>query len=374
MNKISLLHHSCRHIRTRLLAPLDLWLCLNCFALACVGLLSIYSASIHTQEPLFFKQCIRIVIGFGVMLIAAHIRPHIWYRVAPWIYFGSLLLLCCVSILGYTGKGAQRWLNLGLIRFEPSELMKIGLPMILAWWLHQHTSPPQSKQVLIALLIITCPVLLILKQPDLGTAILLSTSGLSILFLSGVSWRWITGFFITVCTTIPFAWHHLHGYQKQRILMFLNPEKDPLGHGYHIIQSKIAIGSGGLWGKGWMMSTQAHLQFLPEHATDFIFALWAEEFGFLGTLILFSVITLLIIRLLIITLKAQNTYRRLLSASITMMFSVACFVNIGMVCGILPVVGVPLTLISFGGTSMVTMMAAFGMMMSLHAHRNLMTH
>lgn len=352
--------------------PLDPWICLGCFSLAVIGLMSIYSAG-NGSQTLFFKQFARIFIALSAMLIAAHIPPRIWYRYSPWMYGVSLVLLIIVLILGHIGKGAQRWIDLGFIQFEPSEMMKLALPMMVCWWLHQQRLPPTPQHTLICFGFIALPVALVLKQPDLGTAILLIVPSLTILFLSGLSWRWIIGLVTGLLASIPMAWHILHDYQKQRILMFLNPQQDPLGHGYHIIQSKIAIGSGGLWGKGWLMGTQAHLQFLPEHATDFIFALWAEEFGLIGVLILLSFFTMIIIRMLIMSIHAQNSYRRLLSSSIAMMFFIACIVNIGMVCGILPVVGVPLTLVSFGGTSMVTMMAAFGMIMSIHAHRNLMT-
>lgn len=351
---------------------LDRWLLLGCCLLALIGLSCLYSS--NHDFNLVLKQAIRLFIGFTAMLIAANIQPKTWYRLTPPLYIIGVILLIIVHILGYTGKGAQRWLNLGIIRFEPSEIMKLALPMMLSWWLHQREYPPSIKTLIICAMIILVPIALILKQPDLGTSLLLIAAAATVVFLAGIAKKWLILIGGTTLISIPIIWHNLHQYQRQRVLTFINPEQDPLGTGYHIIQSKIAIGSGGILGKGWLNSTQAHLNFLPEHTTDFIFALFAEEFGLIGAIILLVIFSLLMLRMLYMSSQAQNTYRRLVSTSITMMFFIAYFVNIGMVSGILPVVGVPLTFISFGGSSLVTMMTAFGIVMSIYNHRNLMTN
>lgn len=356
----------------KLISNLDKWLVLGCCCLMTISLVCLYSSNHDLSLP--SKQLLRFALGFFAMLVAANIKPSNWYQLAPWLYIAGIILLIIVEILGYTGKGAQRWINLGFIRFEPSEIMKLALPMMLSWWLHQKSLPPSFKTVSSCLLIVSIPVILIIKQPDLGTALLLISAATTVIFLAGLNWRYFATTFIATITAIPIIWQHLHNYQQQRVLTFLNPEHDPLGTGYHIIQSKIAIGSGGLFGKGWLHSTQAHLNFLPEHTTDFVFALFAEEFGFIGSMILIIICTLIICRMLYMSSQAQNNFKRLLSASISIMFFIACFVNIGMVSGILPVVGVPLTFISFGGSSLITMMAAFGIVMSIHAHRDLMTN
>ena len=263
-------------------------------------------------------------------------------------------------------------LDLGFFRFQPSEMSKLAVPMMVAWYLNEHPLPPNMKRVFVASLIIIVPTLLIAKQPDLGTALLVGGAGLFVLLFAGVSWRLVTGFGALMAACAPVLWHFMHDYQRQRVLTFLNPEKDPLGAGYHIIQSKIAIGSGGLYGKGWLNGTQSQLNFLPERSTDFIFAAYAEEFGFFGILLLLLVYLLIIIRGLIIAAQAQDTYTRLLAGGLVMTFFIYIFVNIGMVTGLLPVVGLPLPLISYGGTSMVTLMAGFGILMSIHTHRKLL--
>ena len=351
---------------------LDVSIMLGCISLMLMGCLCLYSGS-NGHWHIILLQCVRLALGFAVLTIVALCPPYVWFRAAPWLYMIGVILLITVHILGYTGKGAQRWLDLGLFRFEPSEIMKLALPMMLSWFLHQQKTPLTLRTLITCFILILAPTLLILLQPDLGTSILIITTSATVMLLAGLSRSWVIGIFSAIVATIPLAWRHLHAYQKQRILTFMNPEADPLGHGYHIIQSKIAIGSGGLWGKGWLLGTQGHLHFLPEQTTDFIFALWAEEFGFVGTSVLLTICLAITLRMLYISSQAQNRFRRLLSASITMMFFTAWCVNIGMVCGLLPVVGVPLTFVSFGGSSLVTMMAAFGIMMSIHAHRDLMT-
>ncbi|HEX4045234.1 MAG TPA: rod shape-determining protein RodA [Gammaproteobacteria bacterium] len=339
--------------------------------LLCVaGLFILYSAS--SQHPRAVEiQSMRFLLAFVVMLIVAQISPASWRRFAPWIYLLGLTLLIVVLIIGHIGKGAQRWLNFGFIRFQPAELLKLAIPLLLAWYYHRTHLPLSFKSFLIALPIILIPAVLTAKQPDLGTAILLVIAGGSVLFLAGLRFRIM--FLITagIAACVPFVWYLLHDYQRKRVLTFLNPERDPLGSGYHIIQSKIAIGSGGMFGKGWLLGTQSHLQFLPEHSTDFIFAVCGEEFGFIGSLILIAFYMLIVLRGLYITIHAQDTFSRLLAGSLTITFFVSFFINMGMVTGILPVVGVPLPLISYGGSSMVTMMISFGILMSIQTHRKL---
>lgn len=340
--------------------------------LCCAGLAILYSASSQTPGMIEF-QAMRMLFGFFVMVVIAQIPPMSLQRTAPWLYLLALFLLIIVLIMGHIGKGAQRWLNLGFMRFQPAELMKLAIPLLLAWYYHKIHLPITLKNVLAAAPIILIPAILTAKQPDLGTAILLVMAGGSVLFLAGLSWQIIASTFIGVGLLIPFAWYWLHDYQRQRVLTFLDPERDPLGTGYHIIQSKIAIGSGGLFGKGWLNGTQSNLHFLPEHTTDFIFAVCGEEFGFVGSVILIILFSLVVARAIFITINAQDTFSRLVAGSITFSFFISFFINMGMVTGILPVVGVPLLLVSYGGSSMVTIMASFGILMSIQTHRKLVT-
>jgi rod shape determining protein RodA len=281
--------------------------------------------------------------------------------------------LAAVLAVGDIGKGAQRWLDLGFIRFQPSEMMKLTMPMMLAWFLANSRLPPSPLRLLAAGMLVIIPTLLIAKQPDLGTSLLIACSGFFVLFLAGIYWRILIGLLAAAAGGAPVAWYLMHEYQRQRVITFLNPEQDPLGTGYHIIQSKIAIGSGGLYGKGWLNGTQSHLEFLPERSTDFIFAVLGEEFGLIGILILLSVYGFIILRSVHIATQAQDTFTRLLAGSLALTFGVYVLINTGMVTGLLPVVGVPLPLISYGGTSMVTLMAGFGILMSIHTHRKLLT-
>jgi len=298
----------------------------------------------------------------------------------------GLLMLIAVLVFGEVGKGAQRWLNLGLFRFQPSELMKIAVPVMAAWYISEAPLPPRRGRLFIATVIVIVPTLLIAKQPDLGTSLLIASSGFFVLLLAGLGWKLILGVITLMAASAPVFWNYLlHDYQRQRILTFINPETDPLGSGYHIIQSTIAIGSGGVYGKGWLNGTQSHLDFLPERSTDFVFAVFSEEFGFLGILLLLAIYIAVISRGIVIAVNAQDTFSRLVAGSLTLTFFVYVFVNIGMVSGILPyvfvnigmvsgilpVVGLPLPLISYGGTSMVTIMAAFGVLMSIQTHRKL---
>jgi rod shape determining protein RodA len=306
------------------------------------------------------------------MLAIAQLRPETLSRWSPYIFAIGLLLLLIVLIIGVTSKGAQRWLNLGLFRIQPSEIMKLGVPMMAAWFLAHKSIPPQTRHLFIALAIILVPAAMVAKQPDLGTAIMIASAGLFILFLAGMNWMWITAAIITVAGSAPLLWNfYMHDYQKRRILTLFDPNSDPLGTGYHTIQSMIAVGSGGIYGKGWLNGSQAQLDFLPERSTDFIFAVFAEEFGFMGTIVLFSIYLFVVVRGLQISFNAQDTFARLLAGGLALTFFFYFFVNIGMVTGILPVVGVPLPIISYGGSSIVTLMAAFGILMSIQTHRKI---
>lgn len=352
---------------------IDLPLTIGIMLLSAMGMVVLYSAGDQSFE-LLNRQFLRLFIAFIVMLAIAQISPTTLKHWAPWMFGIGLLMLIAVLAFGEVGKGAQRWLNLGFFRFQPSELMKIAVPIMTAWYLAEAALPPRPLRIIIAAIIVLVPTLLIAKQPDLGTSLLIASSGIFVLLLAGLGWRLIFSVLVLMAASAPVFWNYLlHDYQRQRIITLFNPESDPLGSGYHIIQSTIAIGSGGLYGKGWLNGTQAHLDFLPERSTDFVFAVFSEEFGFLGTLLLLAVYIAVISRGLIIAVNAQDTFSRLLAGSLTLTFFVYVFVNIGMVSGILPVVGLPLPLISYGGTSMVTIMAAFGILMSIQTHRKLVS-
>jgi rod shape determining protein RodA len=342
--------------------------------LCSVGLAILYSASgqsmVHVE-----KQLTRFGLAFGVMFVFAQLEPSTYRRWSPWLFGVGAAALLAVLLVGTGAKGAQRWLQLpGLPRFQPSEVMKLVVPMMVAWYLSQRYLPPSLKHIFAALALIAVPVLMIIKQPDLGTSILIAASGIFVLMFAGISWKLVCGFAAVVAAAAPLYWSFfMREYQKQRVLTFLDPESDPLGSGWNIIQSKTAIGSGGPWGKGWLEGTQSQLNFLPESHTDFIIAVCAEEFGFVGVLGLLFLYFLIVLRGLIIAVNAQDSYSRLLGGSLVMTFFVYVFVNIGMVSGILPVVGVPLPLVSYGGTSAVTLMAAFGVLMSIQTHRRMLT-
>ena len=320
------------------------------------------------------KRVIQIVLGFIVMIVFAQFSPRTYETWAPTLYVICIVILLLVDIFGYTSKGAQRWLDLGILRFQPSEIAKIAVPLMVAKFIHRDGCPPPLKTTLQTLAIIGVPTLLVAMQPDLGTAILIVMSGIFIIFLAGIDWRFILVAVVLIAAFLPIMWFFLmHDYQRLRVLMLFNPELDPSGAGYHIIQSKIAIGSGGIWGKGWLSGTQSQLEFLPERHTDFIFSVIAEEFGFVGTIVLLILFLCLIIRGLVIASQAQTTFGRILSGGLILVFFVYVFINIGMVSGILPVVGVPLPLISYGGSSLVVLMASFGIMMSIHTHRYMLS-
>ncbi|WP_394753647.1 rod shape-determining protein RodA [Crenothrix sp.] len=343
-------------------------------ALVLTSLLSLfilYSAGGQDMGVLS-RQATRMLMAFSLMILLAQINPNQFKRFSAGLFGLGIFLLLAVLIMGTIGKGAQRWLDLGFFRFQPSEIIKITTPMMIAWYLSEHPLPPKSKHLFTAVLLIMIPTLLIAKQPDLGTAILVASAGAGVLFFAGLSWRFILSIIGVLAALAPIIWHFMIPYQKARVITLLNPEADPLGKGYHIIQSKIAIGSGGIYGKGWTGSTQSELNFLPESHTDFIFAVFAEEFGLFGCLGLLSLYLFIIGRCLYISVQAQDVYCRLLASSLAFTFFVYVFVNIGMVIGILPVVGVPLPLISYGGTSAVTLQCGFGILMSIHTHRKLL--
>jgi len=339
--------------------------------LACISLGVIFSAS-GENTSITMAQFVRLGIGFAVMFLVAQIRPDALVRWTPYIFLGGLALLIIVLITGVIGKGAQRWLNLGLFSIQPSEIMKLAVPMMVAWFFSQQHLPATIKQVAIAAVIILVPVVLIAIQPDLGTALMIASSGAFVLFLAGMGWPLIVGILALITASAPLVWtYYMHDYQRNRVLTLFDPAADPLGTGYHTIQSMIAVGSGGMFGKGWLESSQARLDFLPESSTDFIFAVFAEEFGLFGILILFSIFVFAVGRGIVIAMYAQETYTRLLAGSLALTFFLYFFVNIGMVTGILPVVGVPLPIISYGGSSVVTLMAGFGMLMAIHANRKI---
>lgn len=351
----------------------DAPLLLGILALSLIGYVVLYSASDQNMD-LIIRRSIHLTMALVVMFAIAQIPPERLSNASLWFYLVSLGLLVMVLFFGETGKGAQRWLGLGPFRFQPSELMKLALPMVIALHLSKNTPPPSVKKVFIVLLFIIAPVLLVAKQPDLGTAMLITVSGFAVLFIAGISWKLLAGFAVITLSSVPVMWSLMHDYQKNRVLTFLDPEQDPLGSGYHIIQSKIAIGSGGLYGKGWLNGTQSRLEFLPERSTDFIFAVFCEEFGLIGVLILVGLYLFIIARGLYISLLAQHLYGKLLGVGVIAGFFVYIAVNMGMVSGQLPVVGIPLPLVSHGGTSMMTIMAGFGILMAVHTHRRLLSN
>ncbi len=344
---------------------LDIPLVCGLVILCAFGLVNLYSAG-GQDIAIVYRQIFIMTIAFSVMFLVAQIPPVQLARLALWIFIAGLVCLFVVLMIGYVGKGAQRWLDLGIFRFQPSEIMKLAVPLVLAW-------PPTFPQIIVVLFIILVPTALIAKQPDLGTALLVAIAGCSVLFIAGISRRYLVGGAIFAAILAPLLWLVMYDYQRQRILTFLNPEQDPLGAGYHIIQSKIAIGSGGLYGKGWLNGTQSHLEFLPERSTDFIFAVLCEEFGFTGVIVLLVLYLFIIFRGLYISMNAQQTFGKLLGGGIVLTFFVYIAVNIGMVSGQLPVVGIPLPLVSHGGTSMVTLMIGFGILMAIHTHRRFLS-
>ncbi|WP_018867201.1 MULTISPECIES: rod shape-determining protein RodA [unclassified Thioalkalivibrio] len=335
-----------------------------------LGLAVLFSASGQSVVAVE-RQLMRIGLGVAAMLLVAQVSLHGLRAISPWLFAAGILLLLAVMWVGDVGKGAQRWLDLGFMRFQPSEIMKLAVPMMVAWYLSLRSGRPRFRDLLVTGVLILVPVYLIMQQPDLGTSMLVAAAGALVVFLAGLGWRWFVGLGVVVAAAVPILWSQMLDYQRQRVLTLFNPESDPLGAGYHIIQSKIAIGSGGLYGKGWLNGTQSQLEFLPERSTDFIFAVYAEEFGFIGVALLLLLYFAIVARGLWIAALAQDRYARLLGGSISLTFAVYMVVNIGMVTGLLPVVGVPLPLVSYGGTSLVTLMVAFGILMSIASQKRL---
>lgn len=349
---------------------------IDSFLMAClfftlmVGLFVLYSASGQSFARIY-AQGINIAVALSFMWAAANVGPNQLERIALPLYAIGVLLLIAVALFGSISHGARRWLSLGFTQIQPSEIMRIAMPMMLAWYFAKREGKPSMSDFAIGGLLLIVPVALIMKQPDLGTALLITASGFYVLFLAGLSWKLLLGGIVAFAASTPVLWSMLHDYQRRRIEILLDPTQDPLGAGYHTIQAIIALGSGGTAGKGWLNGTQAQLDFLPERTTDFIFAVFGEEFGLLGNVLLIVLFSLIIMRGLVIASQAQSTFSRLLAGSITLTFFTYAFVNMGMVSGILPVVGVPLPLISYGGTSMVTLCLSFGILMSIHTHKKL---
>ena len=334
------------------------------------GLVVLYSAS-NAGWTRVSGQMVNMLVALAVMWVVANVPPHFLMRLALPMFILGLILLVGVAVKGEVINGARRWLNVGVTRIQPSELMKIAAPLMLAWYFHRYEGTLRARNYVIGAILLLAPVGLIARQPDLGTAVLILASGCYVLFLAGLSWKIIAGLSVACLAGAPIVWSLMHDYQRQRILTLINPMEDPLGAGYHTIQSTIAVGSGGLTGKGWMSGTQTHLDFIPERTTDFIFAVYSEEFGLLGNIVLMALFLLVILRGLVIAANAPTLFTRLLAGAVTLTFFTYAFVNMGMVSGILPVVGVPLPMISYGGTALVSLCLGMGILMSIHTHRKL---
>jgi rod shape determining protein RodA len=354
----------------RLTDNIDSALMLIATLILALGLFTLYSAAYESPARLE-AQLVNIGVALVAMWVASQVPPQALMRLAVPIYIVGLLLLVGVALFGEVVNGARRWLHVGVVRFQPSEIMKIAMPLMLAWYFHRREATLRLSDYAIAGLILAVPAFLIVRQPDLGTTLLVLAAGFFVIFLAGLSWRILAGVAIAALGSAPLLWSMLHDYQRRRILTLLDPSSDPLGAGYHIIQAQIAVGSGGLTGKGWLEGTQTHLEFIPERSTDFIFAVYSEEFGLLGNAVLLVLYLLLIGRGMVIAAGAPTFFARLLAGAITLIFFTYAFVNMGMVSGILPVVGVPLPLISYGGTALVTLFLGLGILMSIHKHRKL---
>jgi len=336
------------------------------------GLIVLYSASGQNIDTII-RTVMRLFLGTIAMLVLARVNPNFLRRTTPWLYAIGVLLLVVVAAFGHIGLGAQRWLSLGIIRFQPSELMKLAVPMMCAWYLYERPLPPSFSSLLLLSVLILVPVGLVAVEPDLGTAALIAVAGALVIVMAGLQVRVMTIFMALAAIGAWFGWRFMHDYQRKRVLTFLDPQTDPLGAGYHIIQSQIAIGSGGIFGKGWMNGSQAQLDFLPERSTDFVFAVIGEEFGLLGLALLLLLYMFVTGRAIYLAMQTQDTFARLLAGSLALTFFVYVFINAGMVMGLLPVVGVPLPLVSYGGTSVVTLLAGFGILMALYSHRKLVS-
>lgn len=355
----------------RFIRNLDGWLLLGLILLMATGLVVLYSASSQNLSRVL-AQASNMLLGLAGMWVIANISPQNLERIAWPIYVVGIALLIGVALFGEVVNGARRWLHIGIARIQPSEIIKLALPLMLAWYFSRHESSLRLRDYAIATLLLLLPLVLIARQPDLGTALLIAASGFYVLFLAGLSWRLMAGLALVALAAAPLSWSMLHDYQQRRILTLLDPSQDPLGAGYHTIQSSIALGSGGIFGKGWLAGTQSRLDFLPERSTDFIFAVFAEEFGLVGNIVLLILFFLLAARGIMITINAPTLFSRLMAGSITLTFVTYAFVNMGMVSGILPVVGVPLPFISYGGTALVTLLLGFGILMSIQSNKKLM--
>ena len=364
------MHPALRRIGHFFTRHVDGVLLLAVLLLMATGLLTLLSAS-NGNLVRTSGQLLNMMVALAVMWVFANVPPHVLQRMALPLFGLGVALLVGVALFGEIVNGARRWLDIGITRIQPSELMRIALPMALAWYFNRNEATLRLRNFLVAALMLAIPAALILRQPDLGTALLISASGAYLIFLAGLPWRIIIALGVAVACSMPFLWSAMHDYQRQRVLTLIDPTADPLGSGYHTIQSTIAVGSGGILGKGWMNGTQTHLDFIPERTTDFIFAVYAEEFGLIGNLVLLAMLLFVIARAMMITANAPTLFTRLLAGSITMTFCTYAFVNMGMVSGILPVVGVPLPLISYGGTSLVSICISFGILMSINTHKKL---
>jgi rod shape determining protein RodA len=352
------------------LAVLDPALLAIVAALAMVGSLTLYSAGADFPWR-FTDQMRNFAVAAFVMFVFASIPPALLMKFAAPVYALGVLLLVGVELFGVTVKGAQRWLNLGVVTIQPSEIMRLALPMMLAWYFHRREGQIRTFDFIVAAILVAVPVVLILHQPDLGTALLVLAAGFFVIFFAGLPWKWLIAMGLAGLAFLPVAWTLMHDYQRQRVLTLIDPMTDPLGKGFHTLQAMIAIGSGGVFGKGWMQGTQTHLEFIPERTSDFIFAVYSEEFGLVGNIVLLALFLALVVRALSIALGAATLFGRLLAGAIALIIFTYCFVNMGMVSGILPVVGVPLPFMSYGGTALVTLGMACGMLMSIQRHRKL---
>jgi rod shape determining protein RodA len=359
-----------RRLATRLSQGIDGSLLGLSLALVVLGLATLFSASYEIPGRVT-AQLANLLVALAAMWIVAQFPPQTLMRFAVPAYFLGVALLVAVALAGDVVNGARRWLHVGVTRFQPSEMMKLALPMMLAWYFHKNEATLRMRDFAVAAVLLAAPVLLIARQPDLGTAVLVGAAGFYVIFFAGIGWRVLVGLGVLGLASLAPLWGLLHDYQRRRILTLLDPTQDPLGAGYHTIQSTIAVGSGGITGKGWLRGTQTHLEFIPERHTDFIFAVFSEEFGLIGNIVLLVLYTLLIARGLMIAANAATFFARLLAASVTLMFFTYAFVNMGMVAGVLPVVGVPLPFISYGGTALLTLFLGIGILMSVHAHRRL---
>jgi len=362
---------SLRRLASRISEGIDGPLLAIALALVGVGLVTLYSASYDTPARVT-GQLASLAIAVTAMWVAARIPPETLMRAALPAFVFGLLLLVAVALFGDVVNGARRWLHVGVARFQPSEVMKLALPLMLAWYFHRNEGALRLRDFAAGALLLALPVLLIARQPDLGTAVLVAAAGFYVIFLAGIGWRVLATLAALGAACLVPLWGVLHDYQRRRILTMLDPSQDPLGAGYHTIQSTIAVGSGGVLGKGWLQGTQAHLEFIPERHTDFIFAVYSEEFGLAGNCVLLGLYALLIARGLVIAAQAASFFSRLVAGAVTLMFFTYAFVNMGMVSGILPVVGVPLPFVSYGGTSLATLFVGVGILMSVRRHRRLM--